>query len=363
MSSQKPILLLILSIGKMFMLKKYLEEKKKVVEQELDRFLKESLEKVWLEKNIGKLRFKFEKNQFSAVKAPIEDLLSRGGKRWRPIFMLLCYEALGGKKDIAEFIPVIELIHNGTLIIDDIEDDSRGRRGKPCIHKIWGVDVAINAGNMAYFLPLLMIKNASIDDKKKNQLYEVVVEEMVKLHIGQGLDIYWHNGGLGTDEELYLQMCAFKTGTLARMAARFASVLGNASDKQSAALARFAESIGVAFQIQDDILNITNTSWGKEFGEDISEGKRSLMVIRALEIGKEEDKKILLTILNKKTKEKESIQSAIKIIERYDAIKYAKEKARSLVESAWSEVDPLLKNSQSKKTMKEFAEYLVQRSN
>jgi len=85
-------------------------------------------------------------------------------------------------------------VHNGSLIVDDIEDQSELRREKPCVHKIYGVDVAINAGNMMYFLPMLLIKNNNkYSTKVKNELYKIYIDEMVNIHMGQAWDIYWHN--------------------------------------------------------------------------------------------------------------------------------------------------------------------------
>src|SRR3989344_3668152 len=96
--------------------KKYLESKEEIVDRELKRFLPKELSKGWLEKSIGTLRYGYNNESFANLTEPIWDLLNRGGKRWRPIFMLLCYESLGGKSNIDEFIPIIEIIHNGTLM-------------------------------------------------------------------------------------------------------------------------------------------------------------------------------------------------------------------------------------------------------
>ena len=343
------------------MLKNYLDSMKPIVDKQLEEFLPKKLNDTWLEAHLGKLRYGYNQASFSKISEPMWDILKRVGKSWRPIFMMLCCDALGGGSKIVDFIPIIELIHNGSLMIDDIEDNSNERRGKPCTHKTFGIDVAINAGNMMYYLPYLLIKRSHLNNRTKLMIHEAIAEEMIKLHFGQGLDIHWHNNGWGITEDLYLQMCAFKTGTLARLAVRIGTLLGNANKKQIDALTKFAESIGVAFQIQDDILNITNKKWGKEFGEDIIEGKRSLMVIRVLEVGSNEDKQRLLDILNLKTGDEKSIQEAIGIIERYKAIDYAKSKAKQLVTGTWDSLEPLLKDSESKTKLKLFADFAINR--
>ena len=142
-----------------------------------------------------------------------------------------------------------------------------------------------------------MEKKNSIPAEKLRDVYEVYVQEMINLSIGQAMDIAWHRGlanADGINEEDYLQMCAYKTGTLARMAAKIAAVLSGADKNLVKKLGTFAESIGVAFQMQDDILDLTGKEFAKKkggLGQDITEGKRTLMVIRTLKTAKPEDKK------------------------------------------------------------------------
>ncbi|NIV44480.1 MAG: polyprenyl synthetase family protein, partial [Gammaproteobacteria bacterium] len=96
-----------------------------------------------------------------AIAQPMWDFLERGGKRWRPALFLLVIEALGEDSEkFLDFAIIPEVIHNGTIMVDDVEDDSTFRRGKPCTHRIFGIDIAVNTGNAMYFLPLLtLIKN------------------------------------------------------------------------------------------------------------------------------------------------------------------------------------------------------------
>ena len=258
-------------------------------------------------------------------------------------------------------MPLVEIIHNGTLIIDDIEDNSELRRGKPCTHNIFGIDIAINAGNFMYYLPYLIIKNSKLNEKTKLFIHELIAEEMIKLSFGQGMDIHWHNNNCNITENQYLQMCAYKTGTLARMSAKLGATLGNAAKEQINALGKFAESIGVAFQIQDDILNITNTKWGKDFGEDITEGKKSLMVIKTLEQANEIDKKRLIDILNLKTKDKELIKEAIDIIKRHHSIEYSEKIAENIMKTALEELDIIIPDSDSKNKLKLFGDFMINR--
>jgi len=341
------------------MLEEYLQKRAEFIDRKLEEFLPKQVCEKWVKNN---LNYKNDPEIINEILRPIWDLLERGGKRWRPALMMLCCDIVGGGSKIEELIPLVEIIHNGTLMVDDVEDGSDVRRGKPCTHKIFGIDVAINTGNLMYYLPYLILKKIDLDKKTKLAIYELIYEEMLNISVGQGMDIYWHNNGNNLNEELYLKMCALKTGTLARMSAKIGALLGNASKIQIRKLGKFAETIGIAFQIQDDIMNITNKNWGKEYGDDITEGKRSLMVVKVFEKGKRKDKKRLLDILNMKTKNLKLINEAILILRKYKTIGYAKRKAEKLVEKAWKELDPYINESESKKKLRFFSDFLINRN-
>ena len=305
-----------------------------------------------------------------AVAEPIWEFLDRGGKRWRPALFLLIIEALGkNPEEFLDFAIIPEVIHNGTIMIDDVEDSSEMRRGKPCTYKIYGIDIAINAGNAMYYLPLVtLIKNRDkLSKEKLSRLYEIYVQEMINLSFGQAMDIAWHKGLANADEidvEDYMQMCAYKTGTLARMAARMAAVLADANEELVEKLGRFAEAIGVAFQMQDDILDLTSEEFAQKKGgrgQDITEGKRTLMVIYTLKRASENDRKRLIEILNMHTTEQKLRDEAIAIMEKYNAIEYAKNYAKKLVNESWNDIKALLPPSGAKEKLKAFANYLIER--
>jgi geranylgeranyl diphosphate synthase type I len=306
-----------------------------------------------------------------AIADPIWDMLDRGGKRWRPVLFLLICEALGKESDYCLDLSIIpEVIHNGTLVIDDIEDGSELRRGKPCTYKIFQTDISVNAGNAMYYLPLLplMAQRENISFETQRDVYEVYSQEMINLSMGQAMDIAWHRGIANSDnleEEDYLQMCAYKTGTLARMAAKMAAVTAGANKSLVDKLGRFAENIGVAFQMQDDVLDLT----GEEFalskggvGQDLTEGKRSLIVIYTLKKAQDTDKKRLIEILNMHTSNQKLRDEAITIIKKYDAINYVKSTAALLVAESWAEVEKLLPTSTAKEKLKAFTEFLIERN-
>jgi geranylgeranyl pyrophosphate synthase len=266
------------------------------------------------------------------------------------------------------FIAENIVVHN-SIIIDDVEDEGELRRGKPCLHKIFGIDTAINAGNFLYFLPLLsLIKNKEKFDKETIlRIYEIYSQEMINIHAGQATDIYWHKTGKNNIiEKQYFQMCAYKTGTLARMVGRMAVAFAGKNKEIEEKMGKIMETIGIAFQIQDDILDIITTGeerekFGKAFGNDITEGKRTLMVIHTLNKATPEDRKRLDEILKMHTKDRELIKEAIEIIKKYDSINYAKNVAKKMIENAWKEADLIIPENEAKHKFKLFMDFLINR--
>jgi len=352
-------------------IEKFLKKHVSVIDEMIEKYIPRQFMKnaVVFELSVPRYAYNLEALN-KAIAEPIWEFLDRGGKRWRPSLFLLVCEAVGkNPKDFIEYAIIPEVIHNGTLMVDDIEDQSELRRGKPCTYKLFGLDLAINTGNAMYYLPLLpLVKNRNkIPPYVLNKVYEIYVQEMINLSFGQAMDIAWHKGLADADkidEQSYLQMCAYKTGTLARIAAKLAAVLSEADDELTERLGCFAESIGVAFQIQDDILDLT----GEEFvekkgaqGMDISEGKRTLMVIHTLQTAEPTDKKRLQQILKMHTNKQNLRDEAIAIIEKYKAIEYAKEYTRKIVRESWNYVDKLLQSSTAKEKLRAFATYLIER--
>lgn len=257
------------------------------------------------------------------------------------------------------------VVHN-TLMSDDVEDDSVARRGKACTHKIYGIDTAVNTGAIMYFWPLAKIitNELKLSEEKRLAIYDLYATEMLRVSCGQAWDIEWHHGGYTPNEKHYLNMCLCKTGVLTRFACQLGAIIGGATKKQYDALGEFGQIVGVGFQIQDDILELTETSFKEKkgsIGGDIHEGKRTLIIIRTLEKASSEDKKRLIEILDSHTTEEKIIQEALDIINKYDGIAYAKKRAEQLVESAWKKVDKALPETNAKIMLKKFAEYLVDR--
>ena len=349
----------------------FLQEKAPQIDKAIEKYIPRKFTKNALLFKVNPPKYSYSMETFNkSIAEPIWDMLDRGGKRWRPALFLLICEALGkNSADFLDFAIIPEVIHNGTLVIDDIEDTSECRRGKPCTYRVFGLDIAVNAGNTMYYLPLLplMEKRNEIPAEKLRDIYEIYVQEMINLSIGQAMDIAWHRSMANADtisEEDYMQMCAYKTGTLARMAAKLAAVLADADRELVEKLGHFAESIGVAFQMQDDVLDLTGREFAQKkggLGQDITEGKRTLMVIHALKTASAKDRKRLVEILNMHTSDQALRDEAISIMQKANAVEYAKGKAAQMVEDSWNEVDRLLPASEGKEKLKAFAEFLIKR--
>jgi geranylgeranyl pyrophosphate synthase len=353
-------------------IERFLEEKAPLIDKAIEKYIPRKFSKKSILFKVNPAKYSSNLEALNkGIAEPIWEILDRGGKRWRPALFLLICEALGkDSEDCLDFAIIPEVIHNGTLIVDDLEDSSELRRGKPCTYKIYGVDIAVNAGNAMYYLPLLplMEKKAQLPAETLRDIYEVYVQEMINLSLGQAMDITWHRGIANADEideDAYLQMCAYKTGTLARMAAKISAVLAGANKELVEKLGRFAESIGVAFQMQDDVLDLMGKEFAKKkggVGQDITEGKRTLMVIHTLKNASIADRKRLVQILNMHTSDQALRDEAIALMQKYNAIDHVKRTAARIVEESWNEVDKLLLASEAKEKLKAFAEFLIKRT-
>jgi len=304
------------------------------------------------------------------ISEPLWDFLSRGGKGKRTQLFSLILQAFGKDEEpYRDLMLIPELSHNGTLIIDDIEDGSSHRRGKPCVHHIYGTDVAMNAGNVLYFLPLLPLfqNDHQIPEAKRNEIFQLYVQGMIRLHFGQSMDIAWHRGLLDVEEiseEKYLQMSGLKTGALYWMSARIAAVLADVPEAACVKLGEFAKAIGIAFQIKDDLLDLQGERFAEGkggLGKDITEGKITLMVIQALKNAPREETGRLKEILSLHSEEAALIREAISILERCGAMAYAGDRAERIVRQAYRQVEPMIPRGPFKGRIETFADSLLNR--
>ena len=348
-----------------------LETWKPIVDEAIESLLPRDIEEAYLNTFFGTPSHQYDTDAIQqALADPVWDLLDRGGKRWRPIVCLLLIDGFGWEpREFVDYAVIPEILHNGTIIVDDVEDGATLRRGKPALHLEYGVDVALNAGNAMYFLPLKILAHnpAGLDAERRLALYDMLMHELNRTHLGQGMDICWHNqSNLGITEDHYLEMCTCKTGCLGRIVARIAAILTEQSPENEEAAANYAEYMSIAFQIGDDILDIEHTldnagDFGKAFGNDIREGKKTLMVIHAMEQSDPATASHLADILAADTNDEDDILHAIEIFQSTGSVDYARDRAIEFADAAGRELDKLGLKSPRDTQLRQFASYVIDR--
>ncbi len=288
--------------------------------------------------------------------------MKRGGKRIRPVLTLLSCGASGGDYDsVISPAAIIELFHNFTLIHDDIEDNSQFRRGEPALHITNGIPMALNSGDALYTLIWEQIATLPMETKQLFEFQKIYASAFKRVVEGQGIEISWiHKDSYDVGEKDYLQMIGGKTAALMGLSCEAgAFVAGGEHQKQ---LREYGEKLGIAFQIHDDILNVVGDfeKYKKEIGGDISEGKRTLMVVHCLENAPDTEKKTLKSIISKHTTEQEEIQQAIGILKDAGSIDYAKNYSANLVGDAKKLLEPLPDTKDCESLIK-IADYVVSR--
>jgi geranylgeranyl pyrophosphate synthase/predicted secreted hydrolase len=303
---------------------------------------------------------------------PIRDIADRGGKGWRSYAALACIDVVGGdSRKFLHWLVMPEIVHVGSLIVDDVEDASTVRRGGPAAHVLHGVPRAINAGTAAYFLAEPPIDQDDLPAEKKLQIYRLYFDALRAGHAGQALDLddvselCDHAAFTGDTRELERHVMAvhkLKTAVPAGMFARAGALLGGGSDLEVETLGAFFEAVGLAFQIVDDVLNLRGFKGDlKQRGEDIAQGKLTLPVVKALAALPADQRSWLWRKLASCPTDPIEIDSVIRLLETSGAIDACAELARELVEQAWLELDPVLPDSQSKLNFRAFSWYVLER--
>ena len=347
-----------------------LAEWRPAVDGTIESLLPRTIDDAYLTEFFGEATYAYDATALQhALSDPIWDLLDRGGKRWRAVLFLLFVEAFGDDPEAyLEYAAIPEILHNGTIIVDDVEDGATHRRGDPALHRAFGTDVALNAGNAMYFFPLKILTRNPGDLPADIRLaaYEMLTYELNRTHLGQGMDIRWHNEReIRISEAEYLEMCACKTGCLARIVARLAAIVTDNGPAETA-VARYAEEMAIAFQIADDVLDVEHAleeggDFGKGVGNDIREGKKTLMTIHAAEHAPPESLARLEGILWDDDNTDAEIVEAIEILEAAGSVEYARETAVELSESAISRLGGLDLDPGPESKLVEFAAFVVDR--
>jgi len=303
---------------------------------------------------------------------PIRELTDRGGKAWRSYAALACIDVVGGdSRNFLHWLAVPELLHVGSLIIDDVEDRSTVRRGGASCHVQFGEPCAINAGTAAYFLAEPPVDRDAIPESDKLEIYRLYFEAMRAGHAGQALDLAGceratshavETGNIEALEQQVLAIHRLKTAIPASALARIGAVLGGGSPAQIDGLGNFFEALGLAFQIMDDVLNLRGFENDlKERGEDIRQGKVTLPIVKALGRFPAPARRWLFETLQSKPEDPELVAKVIRELEAAGAIEECVTMASRIVDESWSRLDPLLAESQFKVVFRAFSAFVLDR--
>ncbi|MDI6642773.1 MAG: polyprenyl synthetase family protein [Candidatus Hodarchaeaceae archaeon] len=326
---------------------KYLDERARLVERELDRWVPPGLKP-------------------SVLAKATRHLIEAGGKRLRPCLALTACEAVGGKpEDAIETAAALELLHNFTLIHDDIMDRDEFRRNVKTVHVLWGEPIAIVAGDALFAKVFEAIsanaRRLKLGGERTAELFDTVSKASFEICQGQALDMLFE-GRTKVSEREYMRMVSGKTGALMEASTKVGALLGGGKPEQVRALARYGRLIGIAFQMQDDVLGVSGKQekFGKPIGSDIREGKRTLIIIRALATASKKGRATILHTLGKHDASKRDIGAAIKVLRDSGAIDYVAERARKLVAEAKSELDVIPKSG-AREILLALADFVVKR--
>ncbi len=292
-------------------------------------------------------------------------LTEAGGKMLRPNLTLIVSQAVGGDKESTlDTAAAIELIHTFSLIHDDIMDKDDMRRGKPAVHKVWDEPLAILAGDTLFSKAFEMIINTSgenIGIDQKNQALATVADACVKICEGQANDMSFE-GNFQVKEEEYMEMIFKKTAALIAAATKAGAIIGGADSNIINAMYEYGRLIGLAFQIQDDYLDVISTEedLGKPVGSDIVEGKMTLMVVRTLSQADDTDSARLVSILENPNSSQSEVDEAIDLFNKYGSIEYAQNVAQENVDEAKKLVE-LLPDSEAKQSLQLIADFVLKR--
>ena len=301
------------------------------------------------------------KNEPRSLYQPVKYVLSGGGKRIRPLLVLLACEAVGGSSRQAQHAAVaLEILHNFTLVHDDIMDNASSRRGRATVHTKWDTNIAILVGDELVALAyreLLKTRSPYIA-----HVVDVFTEGVVEVCEGQAYDKEFETRKHVTLDE-YLLMIGKKTGKMVSVASEMGAVIGGGSASEIRALKSYGTSVGRAFQIQDDLLDVMadEKKFGKAIGGDIVEGKKTFLLIEAYARSRGEDKKLLLSVIAGGGTSRKNIPLVREIYERCGVIDLAKRSIAKNIVKANAQLSRLRK-SRARDMLFWFSQMLLNRN-
>jgi geranylgeranyl diphosphate synthase type II len=310
-------------------------------------------------KHLQEARFNGEPNN---LYEPNNYFLQIGGKRLRPVLLLLTTELFGGNyKDAITAALAIEFFHNFTLIHDDVMDDAPLRRNFQTIHEKYNLNTAILSGDV------LMVKACEylgkLNDKYFRTCYDIFTTTAIEVCEGQQYDIDFETKQNVTHTD-YIEMIRLKTSVLLAASMKIGAIIGNANKDDADLMYEYAENLGIAFQIQDDILDCFGDEKlvGKQPGGDIIQNKKTLLLIEALERSvTNNDNQLTQIIADKHIDQYQKINAVLKIFEQYKIKDFALQQRDFYVEKSVSALAKINLDATKKDVLKSLVDYLVVR--
>lgn len=299
----------------------------------------------------------------SELYAPIEYILRQGGKRMRPTLCLLACELFGGNIDDC-MIPAVsaEIFHNFTLVHDDIMDQAPLRRGMETVYHKWNSDIALLSGDT------MLIKAFQYVLATKKEYSHEVFAELCKVALevceGQQYDLNFETQDDVT-LDAYLEMIRLKTAVLLGSVLKIGAIVAGADEKNQEAIYDFGINLGLAFQLQDDILDCYSdvNVFGKMTGGDISDNKKTYLYLKALELASEEDRKRLLELFKTpKGRNEKKIQEVLNIYNKYDVKGIVTKLMTEYYEKSLQNLYSIKVSEERKQILKDYAAYLYTRN-
>ncbi len=301
--------------------------------------------------------------QPSNLYEPVDYILNIGGKRLRPVLVLLGCNLFS--KDIEKALPAayaIEIFHNFSLVHDDIMDEAPLRRGKTTVHKKWDINTAILSGDVMLIYSYEYLLKSPIKDVTK--LVKVFNKIAIGVCEGQQFDMDFETAETVTIEE-YLKMIELKTSVLLEGAFSIGALIGGASEENAHHIGQFGRNIGIAFQLQDDILDTYGDpeKFGKKVGGDIAQNKKTYLYLKALELADKSTYTQLKKLYSDENnlEEMDKIEGVKAIFNQLEIPKYASQKKAEYIETAYKHLAAIDVPDTQKAQLKAFAKYLVER--
>ena len=286
-----------------------------------------------------------------------------GGKRLRPALAMISADAVneGEGKRALPFGIALEITHNFTLVHDDIMDRDDIRRGVPTVHTVYGEATAINAGDAMFSLAFTKLSELDVDDSLVRELVSDVSSMVIGIAEGQQMDMDFEER-MDIKAEEYLEMIEKKTALMFINAAKNGARIAGASRDVYRKMAEYGKYMGLAFQIWDDFLDLraNEKELGKPVGSDIRNGKKTLMVVYALERLEGQDRERFLGILGNEKASDEEVKEAIALMDKVNALRDAEALALDYAERAKRALD-VLKESEEKDAMLDLVDYVIRR--